>query len=135
MGREDLAENPKFRDPRSRNENRDELHGIVREWVKGLESKALLDSLRGAGIPSTKINTIADIFQEPQFQVRENIVEAMLFSGRKIKTMGIVPKLSLTPGRVDFVAPPMGQHNEEIYRGLLKLSAEECDELKKQGVI
>ncbi|MCX5909073.1 MAG: CoA transferase [Deltaproteobacteria bacterium] len=135
MGREDLAENPKFRDPRSRNENRDELHGIVREWVKGFESKPLLDSLWGAGIPSTKINNIADIFQDPQFQVRENIIEALLSSGRKIKTMGVIPKLSMTPGRVDFVAPPMGAHNEEIYRGLLKLSAEEYDGLKKQGVI
>jgi len=135
MGREDLAEDPKFRDPRSRNENRDELHGIVREWVKGFESKPLLDSLWGAGIPSTKINNIADIFQDPQFQVRENIIEAMLSSGRKIKTMGVIPKLSMTPGRVDFVAPPMGAHNEEIYRGLLKLSAEEYDGLKKQGVI
>jgi len=135
MGREEWEENPKFNTQRNRNENRDELHALVGEWVRQFEVKPLLELLWEAGIPSTKINNIGDIFQDPQFRARENIIETRIPSGRKIKTMGIVPKLSKTPGRVDFVAPPLGAHNEEVYRGLLKLSVEEYEGLKKEGVI
>jgi crotonobetainyl-CoA:carnitine CoA-transferase CaiB-like acyl-CoA transferase len=135
MGREQLGENPIFNTQRNRNENRDELHALIGEWVKQFEIKPLLELLWEAGIPSTKINNIADIFQDPQFRARDNIIDTQIPSGRKIKTMGIVPKLSKTPGRVNFVAPPLGTHNEEVYRGLLKLSAEEYEGLKKEGVI
>ena len=135
MGREDLGENPKFNTQRNRNENRDELHGIIAARVKQQEIKPLLEKLWEAGIPSTKINNIADIFQDPHVRARENIIEAPIPSGRKIKTMGIIPKLSVTPGRVDFVAPHLGAHNEEVYRGLLKLSAEEFEALQKEKII
>jgi crotonobetainyl-CoA:carnitine CoA-transferase CaiB-like acyl-CoA transferase len=135
MGREDLGGHPKFNTQRDRNENRDELHGIVGEWVKTQEIQPLLEKLWEAGIPSTKINTIADIFQDPHVRARENIIEAPIPSGRKIKTMGIIPKLSVTPGRVDFIAPHLGAHNEEVYRGLLKLTAEEFERLKADQII
>ncbi|MBI5967347.1 MAG: CoA transferase [Deltaproteobacteria bacterium] len=135
MGREDLGDDPKFSIQRNRNQNREELHAIIADWVKNFEIKPLLELLWDAGIPSTKINNIADIFKDPHVQARKNIIETKLPSGRKIKTMGIVPKLSVTPGRVEFVAPPLGAYNEEVYRGLLQLSAEEYVDLKKQGVI
>lgn len=135
MGREDLGENPKFNSQRNRNENREELHTLTGEWVKQFEIRPLLEKLWEAGIPSTKINTIADIFEDRHIRARENIIEAQIPSGKKIKTMGIVPKLSVTPGRVDFVAPHMGAHNEEIYRGFLQLSAAGYESLKEEGVI
>jgi crotonobetainyl-CoA:carnitine CoA-transferase CaiB-like acyl-CoA transferase len=135
MGREDLGENPKFSTQRARNQNREELHALIVNWVKGLEMQPLLEELWEAGIPSTKINTIADIFQDPHVRARENIIEASIPSGKKIKTVGIIPKLSGTPGRVDFVGPHLGAQNEEIYRGLLRFSAEEFDRLKQQHII
>ncbi len=135
MGREDLGNNPKFRTQRDRNQNRDELHALIAQWVKQFDIKTLLEMLWNAGIPSTKINNIADIFQDPHFRVRNNIIETKLPSGRKIKTMGIIPKLSATPGRLEFVAPPMGAHNEEVYCGLLGLSPREFRDLKEQGVV
>jgi len=135
MGREDLGEDPKFNTQRNRNQNRDELHDIIAKWIKKFEIKPLLDLLWNGGIPSTKINNIADIFRDPHIQARENIIDTQLPSGRKIKTMGIVPKLSVTPGRVEFVAPLLGAYNEEVYRGLLQLSAEEYENLKKERII
>ena len=135
MGREDLDENPKFNTQRGRAKNQHELHALIAEWVKQFKAEELLASFEKAGVPSTKINNIADIFQDPQFQARENIIEATLSSGRKIRTMGIVPKLSASPGRVESTAPSLGQHNEEIYRGRLHLSAEEFQDLKARGII
>jgi formyl-CoA transferase len=135
MSREDLNENPKFNTQRNRNENRDELHAVIGEWVKQFEINPLLELLWEAGIAATKVNNIGDIFQDPQFRARENIIEVQIPSGKKIKTMGIIPKLSVTPGGVEFVAPPMGAHNEEVYQGLLKISAEEFESFEKRKVI
>ena len=135
MDREDLDQNPKFKTQRSRAANQDELHAIVAEWVQEKQLEDLLGLLEKAGVPATKINNIADIFQDPHIRARENIIETVLESGRKIMTMGIVPKLSVSPGRVEFVAPPLGAHNEDIYKGLLRLGDEEFQDLKRKGII
>jgi formyl-CoA transferase len=47
----------------------------------------------------------------------------------------VVPKFSATPGSVDFLGPPMGTHNEEIYGGELGLSQERLKELRDAGII
>jgi len=135
MGKEDLGDDPKFNIQRSRNQNREELHAIIADWVKNFEINPLLELLWDVGIPSTKINNIADIFKDPHVQARKNIIETRLPSGRKMKTMGIVPKLSETPGRMEFVAPPLGAYNQEVYRGLLRLSDEEYENLKTERII
>jgi crotonobetainyl-CoA:carnitine CoA-transferase CaiB-like acyl-CoA transferase len=135
MGQESWGENQKFKTQRSRAENENELHALIAEWIKRHNLDELLASFEKEGVPSSKINNIADIFKDPHFKARENIIEVPLPSGKKIKTMGVVPKLSLTPGRVDFVAPSPGTANEEVYLNLLRLSREEYQGYKERGII
>jgi crotonobetainyl-CoA:carnitine CoA-transferase CaiB-like acyl-CoA transferase len=135
MGREDLDQNPKFSSQRIRAENQNELHAIIAEWIKEKALDGLLEVLEKAGVPATKINNIADIFQDPHFRARGNLIETLLSSGRKIMTMGIMPKLSESPGQIEFVSPPLGAHNEEVYKGLLDLPQEEYRALKEKGII
>ena len=52
-----------------------------------------------------------------------------------IKMQGIVPKLSATPGSIDWTGPRLGEHNEEIYKGLLALSDQEIEKLAKEKII
>ena len=47
----------------------------------------------------------------------------------------MIPKLSETPGEINALGPGLGEHNGEIYGGLLGLSAEEIERFKKDGVI
>jgi formyl-CoA transferase len=47
----------------------------------------------------------------------------------------VAPKLTETPGRVHSAAPTLGQHNDEVYRGLLKLDDARIDKLRADGVI
>jgi crotonobetainyl-CoA:carnitine CoA-transferase CaiB-like acyl-CoA transferase len=135
INREDLDQDPKYNGQRARAKNQDELHALIAEWIKQRSLEELTVIFEKAGVPATKVNSIADIFKDPHFQARENIIDVLMHTGKKIKSVGIVPKLSLTPGQVEFVAPPLGAHNEEIYLNLLKLSREEYENFKKRGII
>jgi crotonobetainyl-CoA:carnitine CoA-transferase CaiB-like acyl-CoA transferase len=53
----------------------------------------------------------------------------------ELKMQNVAPRLSQTPGRIRGAAPELGQHNEEVYLGLLKLSAERYAELRRTKVI
>jgi crotonobetainyl-CoA:carnitine CoA-transferase CaiB-like acyl-CoA transferase len=56
--------------------------------------------------------------------------------GRNVLGPGVVPVLSESPGGVRSAGPARpGQHNDEIYRGLLGLSAQGLAELTEQGVL
>ncbi len=52
-----------------------------------------------------------------------------------ISMQGIVPKLSATPGEICWPGPELGEHNEQIYGGLLGLSNTEIANLRAEGVI
>ena len=53
----------------------------------------------------------------------------------ELKMQNVVPKLSATPGGIRAPAPELGQHNDEIYRGLLDYPPERIAALAAQGVI
>ena len=55
-------------------------------------------------------------------------------SGR-LSIYGVAPKFSLTPGKVRSPAPMLGQHNQEIYQGLLNYSEEKIASLKEENGI
>ena len=132
---EDLDRDPQFHTQRNRAENQRELHSTIAAWVGGIDIKDLLERLEQRQVPANKINNIADIFQDPHIRARENIIETVLKSGRSFATMGIVPKLSESPGRVEFVAPSLGEHNNQIYKELMGLSDDDYTRLKEQGTI
>ena len=52
-----------------------------------------------------------------------------------VRMQGVYPRLSATPGSVERGAPKLGEHNEEVYRGLLGLSSEELEQLIANGVV
>lgn len=135
MGRPELDQDPRFHSQRGRAEHQDALHPVVGEWIAQHDAEPLFAAFEKAGVPATRINSIADIFRDPHIRARENIVRAALPSGRTIETVGVVPRLTVTPGRVESVAPPLGAHNEEVYRGVLGLSAEEYESLRERGII
>ena len=52
-----------------------------------------------------------------------------------VRMQGVYPRFSRTPGGIPAGAPRLGEHNEEVYRGLLGLSAEEVEALRRERVI
>ena len=62
------------------------------------------------------------------------IAKLVASDGEPLKVPGIVPKLSMTPGRIRSAAPKLGEHTDEILREL-KFSSLEVDQLRRDKII
>jgi crotonobetainyl-CoA:carnitine CoA-transferase CaiB-like acyl-CoA transferase len=71
---------------------------------------------------------------DPHYQAR-GLFESVEIDGEPLKIPAIMPKLNDTPGRTDWPGGDIGSHNDEILRGLLKISDEEMAQLKEDGVV
>ena len=135
MGREEMVTDPRYATGVARVEHREEVDAAVSEWTGAYDMKELVGLLDAQEVPVSPINSIADIFEDPQFRARGSIIEIDDPVLGKAKTPDIVPRLSRTPGRVERFAPALGQHNDEVYGRLLGYGLEKLAELKEEGVI
>ncbi|UOF91166.1 CoA transferase [Fodinisporobacter ferrooxydans] len=135
MDREDMLSDPKFHINAKRLENNDETNQIVADWILTMNRDELLQRLDEYGVPVSPILSIKDIFENPQYKARENIIEVKHPRLGQIKVPGIVPKFEKTPGSIRHVAPDLGEHNNEILSSFLGLNPKEIEELRENGVI
>ncbi len=135
MGRAELKTDPRFDTNPHRVANATELDRLVQDWMSDLTGAQVVEQCDEGGVPASLVYTIADICADPQYAARENIVEVEHPAIGRMPVPGVVPKFSETPGTVRSAAPAIGQHNDEIYGGLLGLSAEEMATLQAERII
>jgi len=134
MGREELRE--RYATMAQRLTQRDELERLVQEWVASQDAREALSLLEAAEVPCSLVYSVRDLFEDPHIKARENIVALPGPLGTLLHMVGVVPRLSLTPGEIRATGPrTIGEHNEEIYLWRLGLTRTELDRLKAQGVI
>jgi formyl-CoA transferase len=129
-----MLTDPRYRTNACRVQHREDVDAIVGGWLRSrplAESRQLLDA---AGCPLSPVNSIADIFADPQYRAREDIIEVDHPQLGRMAMPGLVPLLSRTPGRVVHAGPDPGAHNAVVLGGLLGLSADELESLHRQGV-
>ena len=134
IGRDDLAEAADLASNDGRDARRDELYGVIDRWVGSLPLEQVLATLNQAEVPASRIFSAEDMFHDPQFLAREMLLSAKLPDGKAFKMPGIVPKLSETPGGVEWVGPALGEHNQSVLNGLGYSNAQ-IAELKTLGAI
>jgi crotonobetainyl-CoA:carnitine CoA-transferase CaiB-like acyl-CoA transferase len=136
MGRPELADDERFSTHLARGDNQEELEGIVAEWAGRHDAEEIDRVLNEAGVICGPIYTIADIFEDPQFQARDMLLPHEDPEFGEYIGPGIVPKLSRTPGAVRWSATwEEGSHNREIYGELLGIPDEELASLHEEGVL
>ncbi|WP_372867312.1 CaiB/BaiF CoA transferase family protein [Pseudomonas sp.] len=134
IDRHDLAEDPSLASNDGRDARRDELYGVIDRWVGGLPLERVLATLNQAEVPASRIFSAEDMFSDPQYLAREMLLSAKLPDGKPFKMPGIVPKLSDTPGGVEWTGPQLGEHTEQILAAL-GYSNEVVAELRRNGAI
>ena len=137
MGQPELATDDRFVDHVARGRNQDDLDAIIGAWAAVRQPDDIIGTLSEAGVISGPINTVAEVVEDPQLRARGMIADHWDERiGRFVKGPGIVPVLSESPGSIRNAGSSRpGQHNDEVYTGLLGLSAEELDALRTEGVL
>ncbi|KUI24780.1 CoA-transferase [Mycobacterium sp. IS-1742] len=137
MGQPELATDGRFADHGARGRNQDELDKIIGDWAAERQPGDIIETLSAAGVIAGPINTVAEVVDDPQLQARGMIAEH--FDERVDRVVlgpGIVPVLSESPGGIRNAGPARpGQHNDEVYAGILGKTADELAELRSEGVL
>jgi CoA:oxalate CoA-transferase len=137
IGRPELGEDPRFRSAAARLERSVEINGVVGAWVAGRTVAEVMDALspEKADVPCSPVYGVDQLLTHPQLLARDMVVRLPHPRLGEVVTPGVAVKLSDTPGGVHRLGPELGEHNEEIYGGLLGLDAEELARLKAAEVI
>jgi crotonobetainyl-CoA:carnitine CoA-transferase CaiB-like acyl-CoA transferase len=135
VGREELVRDPGFATAAARRDRRDDVAAIVQGWTAQRPRAEVVRILSSAGVPAAPVNNVAEMVADPQVQAREMFVETDHPVYGRLKTTGSPLKMSRTPGRVRWLAPMPGAHNEEIFCGLLGHSTDELSRWHAEGVI
>ena len=113
----------------------DAVNAFVWQWTESHTRDEVLALCEQAQVPCGPVYAIDEIFADPQYAARENILIKKDPRIGELAVPNVVPKLSATPGEVAWLGPELGQHNDEIYRGLLGLTPERLSELARKHVI
>ena len=134
IGRPDLANDPALADNTGRAARADELDRVIGAWTGQNDAETVLRVLAEAQVPSGKIYSIADIVKDPQYLARDMIRQLKLANGADLKVPGIVPKLSDTPGDIEWAGPALGEHTAEVL-ARLGYTDVEIAALRERGAI
>jgi crotonobetainyl-CoA:carnitine CoA-transferase CaiB-like acyl-CoA transferase len=135
MGRPELARDPRYATHIARGENQQELDDLISDWTRPQASADVLDLMESHGVPAGKIYKAPDMLADPHFAAREALVKVAHPDYRNLIMQNVFPRLSATPGKVNWPGQPMGAHNHEIYQELLGLSDDDIRGLAGEGVI
>tara|TARA_R110002095_G_scaffold113855_2_gene99367 strand:+ start:1888 stop:3141 length:1254 start_codon:yes stop_codon:yes gene_type:complete len=133
IGRQDLADDPRFAQNDGRAQHAKLIDAAIGEWTLKHSRDEVIEALKAARVPAGYPYTAADIVQDPHYLARHMIEQVQTFAG-PLKVPGVLPKLSRTPGRIGAGGPQLGEHTEDVLAGL-GLSEEQVRGLRERGVI
>lgn len=135
LGRSDLAGDGRFASNELRTTHRETLEPILEEILHGRTVAEWLALLEEAGVPCSRINTVADAARDPQVAARGVIVPVPHPGAGDLRLVNTPIKFSRTPSGIAGPSPALGQHTEKILREFLGLTAEESEALSAAGAI
>lgn len=136
MGKAELGSDVRYATHLARGDNQLELDDIINAWTRTLTVDEVDALMIEYSIPAGRVYRAPEMLADPHFKAREAIIEVETERFGKLKMQGAFPKLSATPSGVRSPAPSIvGQHNDEIYGGMLGLDAAEMAALKAAGAI
>jgi len=135
MGRDDLAKDARLAQNDGRSKHVDEIDGAISAWTQRHSALEAIRLLEAAEVPAGPIYSAAEMVEDEHYREREVYQEVELPGGQSVKLPTVAPKLAGTPGGLRWIGPPLGAHNNEVYRDWLGLPAAELARLKSEGVI
>ena len=135
IGRPEWAEDERYATHHARGERMEELDAGISDWTRERSGEEVLAVMVEAGVPAGKVFTAEDMVEDEHYAARENVVRVEDPDIGPFPMQNVVPRLTETPGEVRWTGPRLGEHNEEVYGGLLKLGEDERNDLVQRGII
>lgn len=115
--------------------HRTEVNQIVANWVNKHSLADVLEKTRQGEVPCGQIYSIADIFNDPQYAARENLLKVHDERVGELVIPAAIPKMSKTPPAFKHTGRALGADNTSVYGDLLGLSQSDLTKLQQDGVI
>ena len=130
-----LTQDPRYSTNADRVKNRAEITRLLDEVFSRRTTRAWVDLLDAAGVPTGPINSVAEVFREPQAVARGLKIELDHATAGKIALVASPMRFSQTPITYDLAPPALGQHTDEILRDMLGMSDAQIAQLREDGVV
>ncbi len=131
----ELIDDPRFRTNPLRVKHRQECIDILTPILKTRCRDEWVALLSAEGIPCAPINSMEDVFNDPQVLHRNMLIEFDHPSAGKIKQVGIPVKYSATEAAVRRPPPRLGEHTDEILTEVLGYDPGKKEQFRARGVI
>ena len=118
VGRPEMRNDPRFVDRPARTEHYDELHDILTDAFATAPRGEWITRLREEDVPCSPLNTLEEVFLDPQVQALGMSIELERPGGTPVRVTGSPIRLSETPPTYDLRPPLLGEHNEEVLSSL-----------------
>jgi crotonobetainyl-CoA:carnitine CoA-transferase CaiB-like acyl-CoA transferase len=135
MGQPALADDPRFAGATERSAHHEDIDDLIARWTSTRPLAELERVLGEAGVPATRIFTIADIFGDPHYRARGSIAQAADSDFGTVAMANVVPRLSATPGAIRHAGHRIGEDTRRVLGERLGLASQALDELERAGVI
>jgi formyl-CoA transferase len=134
IARADMADDPELTSNAGRAGRVVEIDGAIQSWCSQQPIDAALEVLKAADVPVSKIYSVRDMLQDPQFLARKMFEQHAFSDGSPIKMPAVTPKMSETPGGTRWLGPELGEHNQTVLESL-GYGADQISQFRADGVI
>jgi crotonobetainyl-CoA:carnitine CoA-transferase CaiB-like acyl-CoA transferase len=134
IGRDDMADDPELAHNAGRVVRVLEIDGAIQSWCSEQQIDTALEVLKAADVPVSKIYSVRDMLQDPQFLARRMFEQHAFRDGSPIKMPAVTPKMSETPGGTRWLGPELGEHNQTVLESLGYLP-DQIAQFRADGVI
>ncbi len=134
IGRDDMADDPELAHNAGRVVRVAEIDGAIQSWCSQQPIDRALEVLKAADVPVSKIYSVRDMLQDPQFLARQMFEQHAFRDGSPIKMPAVTPKMSETPGGTRWLGPELGEHNQTVLESLGYLP-DQIAQFRADGVI
>ena len=135
MGRADLADDASWGRLAARERDRALVDETVGTWTATMNRADLMHRCETSQVPCGPVYSIEEIFEDPQYAARGNILRMRDPRIGELAIPNLVPRLTDTPGKINWLGMELGAHNAEIYQGRLGMTDDELRRLQAAGVI
>ncbi len=136
-GAPELADDPRFATNPARLRHRETLYPLLEELTRQKTQQDWVDGLAALGVPCGPVNTLDQVFADPQVQARDMQIEMPYpeAADGKVDLIGNPIKYSRTPVAYHHAPPKLGEHTEDVLKDVFGLDESEIARLRADGVI